>query len=130
MTGQPRRTRSLALAAARQAPIVLAAVIAVGFGYLAALLVSGRTVATFDIAAAGAAALATGTAMLSVIARMATAGDRAVTDALQRRATTGTHRLPAVDRPDHIPADEVARRDAQHRVDRAQPARHTQQPRP
>lgn len=128
MTDKPRRTRSLALAATQQAPIVLAAVLAVGFGYLGALLVSGRTVATFDIAAALTAALATGAGMLWTVARMARAGDAAVADALQRRAATGTQRLAAVERPDQVPADELARRDVQARVDRARPARHTAQP--
>lgn len=116
MTERPRRTRSLALAAVAQAPIVLAAVLAVGFGYLAALLVSGRPVYTLDVLAAAAAAAVTGAAMLWTVARMARAGDRAVADAARRTTSpTRTQQLPAG------PPDVAA---AQARVDSAQSARH------
>lgn len=138
MANRPRRARSLAIAAAAQAPIMLGATILTGFAGLAALLVSGRTVRTLDICAAAVGAVITAVALLWVVDRMARAGDDAVDRAVTRRdPPTSTRAFPAVqarhteppsaDPPDYA-GDRAAAQDelraAQARVDRAHPARH------
>lgn len=140
MTPPPAGPRGLSGAAAAQTGWIVAGTIVSGFAYLAAILLSGRVVGTWDIAAAAIGCATTGATALIVCRQMLRAGNGALVKLAARRAPAETRRgLPAVvardphqqppsaDPPDYTGHDvstDAARRAAQTRVDRARPARH------
>lgn len=113
------KQRTLDRDALRQTGAILAGTIISGFAYLFALLLSGRPVTTWDVAAAAVAAAVTGWTGLHCTWRMARAANAALADTRRRTGSpTATRQLPAAVSP------EVAQ--AQARVNAAHSAgRHT-----
>lgn len=132
------RSGRILAAAVRQIPAIVVAVLLVGFGYLAALLRSGRTVGTWDVVAAAAAGAVTGLLGVYLVAAMSRAAQTAIDHARARTDTappappaptrTG---LPVITPAAQLAADagfpsydddpEAAQRAMQERINRARP---------
>lgn len=132
----PVRASRLITAMTRQAPVILAGVVAVGAGYLAAAAAAGRPITVWDVIASAAAAAVTGLVGVRVAASMARAAQTAVeqtrraqTPAPDSAATrtglpviTPAHELAEqAEFPSYDADPEAAIRAMQDRVDRARP---------
>lgn len=129
------RSQRVGDAAVRQTPLIVVGTILAGFGYLAALIVAGRPVTVWDLAAGVASALLTGAVGVWTTWSMA----RAAQAALDRRpAQPRPTQSTATGLPVVVPAarlaeeagfpsyeddPEAAVRAMQERVNRARPAR-------